>query len=222
MLMNARTDEKSKILSILDYTKKRNPYYNAEHFKPGYHSITINGEYFQGQREPSIRLSHVDPSIYDFTNKTVLDIGCNQGGMLFAIADKIKYGVGIDYDTCMINACNKLRSHFQTNNLDFYIFDLEKERLSFALNFLKETPVDISFLLSMCCWLKNWQKVIDFAHSISHTLLFESNGSPQQQKNQAEYLQTKYKTVRMLSAISDDDPRPINGKNRKLFICFKQ
>jgi len=214
---NKLTSKQNKILSVLNYTKKSGSHYNGGLFQSGYHSFTIDGAYFKGQREPSIRLKHIDPSIYDFTDKTVLDIGCNQGGMLFAIVDKIKYGVGIDYDTRMINACNKLRTHFKTHHLDFYTFDLEKEQLSFIPNLLPQTPVDICFLLSMCTWLTNWKNVIDFAHSISHALLFESNGGNQQE--QVAYLKSKYATVRMLSESSDDDPRQ---KFRQLFICLKK
>ena len=58
----------------------------------------------------------------------MLDIGCNQGGMLYELSNRIKYGVGIDYDSRMINVANKIKSHNKLNHLDYYVFDLEKEQ----------------------------------------------------------------------------------------------
>jgi hypothetical protein len=55
-------------------------------------------------------------------------------------------------------------------------------------------------------WLKNWQQVIDFAHSKSRSMLFETNGTALQQDQQISYLKSKYSGVDMLSEISDDDP----------------
>jgi hypothetical protein len=47
----------------------------------------------RGQLE---RLSKVP---FDFSRKSVLDIGSNQGGMLINLGDKLKWGVGIDGDS---------------------------------------------------------------------------------------------------------------------------
>jgi hypothetical protein len=62
-------------------------------------------------------------------------------------------------------------------------------------------------------WLENWQKVIDFAHSKSKSMLFETNGSPFQQDEQINYLRGKYSAVNVVSDTSDDDPIQ---KSRKL------
>jgi hypothetical protein len=71
---------------------------------------------------------------------------------------------------------------------------------------MPEQKADICFLLSVCMWLNNWQQVIDFAQSRSHSMLFETNGTPLQQDQQLEYLKSKYAVVNMLSESSEDDP----------------
>ncbi|MFH1831302.1 MAG: class I SAM-dependent methyltransferase [bacterium] len=206
--------EENRLLNLVQRAKKQGPTaYKADKYPAGYHSLTINGKYIKGKRDPKTRFSHVP---YDFTGKTVLDIGSNEGGMLLYVADKIKYGVGIDYNKDMINLANRLKSHYACNSVDFYMFDLEKEPLLGINDFLKSDTVDICFLLSMCRWLKNWKKVVDYACDVSTTLLFESNDGADVQKREFEYLKLKYNNIKLLSAGSDDDPRT---PGRKLYLC---
>lgn len=179
-----------------------------------YYTLQIGQQLINGQRNQEIRLSHVP---YDFTGKSVLDIGCNSGGMLFALQDRIKWGVGIEFNSKLVNVANKLKSYFKSNNLDFYVFDLDKEPVNCISNFLKENQVDICFLLAVTLWIKNWEKVIDYAHAISQNLLFEATGSSTEKSiQQVEYLKTKYKKVSLLSQFSDDDAKV---KGRQLYLC---
>jgi len=202
-----------KILNLINYTKQNNVTYNADPFESAYHSIKIGDREFLGQRNPKERFKKVT---FDFTNATVLDIGCNQGGMLFEISDQIRHGIGIDYDHKMINAANRIRSFNNTNNIDFYKFDLQEENLEIIKDFLPDGKLSIVFLLSVCMWIKNWREVIDMVASISDALLFESNGSPEQQAEQEELLRATYKNVDLLQDQSPDDPQQ---KMRKLFLC---
>jgi SAM-dependent methyltransferase len=202
-----------QIINLLNYTKRSVSAYAGAGYEVGYHSFTINGKHLGGQRDPEQRLALAD---YDFSGKTVLDIGCNQGGMLFPIADRIGHGIGIDYDSRMVNAANRIRSHLRASTLDFYVFDLQNERLEFIKDFLPDDTVDICFLLSVCMWLTNWRDVVEFARDVSDTLLFESNGKPEQQDEQIGFLHELYGSVRLLSDMSDDDP---GLKTRKLLIC---
>ena len=207
--------ETRKVLNLLHYTKGSGTAYNASRFDSAYHSITIDGKDFAGQRKPEKRLADVP---YDFTDKVVLDIGCNQGGMLFCIADKIRQGIGVDYDARMINAANRLGTTLKTNNIHFYVFNLLTERLDIIDNFLPENQVkvDIVFLLSVCLWLNNWRDVIDKASSLADCLLFESNGTEDQQRDQREHLVKTYKEVQRIRDTSPDDP--INT-SRELYLC---
>jgi SAM-dependent methyltransferase len=202
-----------QILNLLNYTKTSGSSYNGQDYPAGYHTLDIKNFHLAGQRHPKERFDIVP---FDFTGKTVLDIGCNQGGMLFNIADKISCGVGIDYDRRVINASNKIRSYTGTHSLDFYVFDLEREDLNLIKDFIPREKVDIVFLLAVCMWIKNWKSVIDLAREISGTLLFESNGEEEQQDEQVAYLRRRYKNVQLLSGQSLDD---LSQQSRRLYLC---
>ncbi len=202
-----------RIMNLLNYTKTSGVSYSAIDFDSGYHTMNIDGHQFSGQRIPEERFKDLT---VDLNNKSVLDLGCNQGAMLSTFADKIKWGVGLDYDSKMINAANKIRSHKEINHIDYYVFDLENENLEYINDFLREDKVDVVLLLSVCMWIKNWRELIDFCKSISINMVFESNGNENQQKEQEEYLRKIYKSVDKIQDRSEDDK---SQKFRKLFVC---
>ncbi len=210
---NNFSKEELKIINLLNYTKRSGATYSGELYNSGYHTLNLGDKTIAGQRNPAERFKNIP---FKFEGKSVLDIGCNQGGMLHAIADKISYGVGIDYDSRMINVSNRIKSFFENNHLNFYVFDLVNEDLNYIKDFLRDEFVDICFLLSVCMWVKNWKELIDFCKGISKKLLFETNGSEKQQKEQIEYLYSIYKNVVLINEISNDDPLQ---KKRKLFLC---
>jgi SAM-dependent methyltransferase len=152
----------------------------------------------------------------DFGGKSVLDLGSNQGGMLLQLADRLKWGVGVDFDHRMVNAANRIKSAKAAPRLNFYVFDLQKEDLQIIRDFMPEQRADICFLLSVCMWLSNWREVIEFAGSIADAVLFESNGTPEQQRRQIEYLGTILPNVALLADESPDDP---GQRNRKLLLA---
>jgi SAM-dependent methyltransferase len=211
---SGRPSDIARVLNLLNYTKTSTSTYSAADYPAGYHSIELDGEIIPGQRIPSERLSQLPVSL---RGMRVLDLGCNQGGMLFEARKMgILSGVGIDFDSRMINAANKIKQFCDASNLDFFTFDLEKEDLETIVDFLPRLAVDIVFLLSVCMWIKTWKDVIRFSSRIAPRLLFESNGSPRQQAAQIDALHEMYSNVAMLAARSDDDPRQ---KNRSLFLC---
>lgn len=205
--------ETCKLLNLLAYTKSSGSSYSAQEFPSGYHTLRISGHEFKGQRDPNERLKGVP---FEFEGASVLDLGCNQGGMLFSVADRIKAGVGIDFDPRMVNAANRIARHCEANNLDFYVFDLDGEDLQLLRNFLPEKAIDIVFLLSVCMWLSRWTSVIDFARSISNSMLFESNGSEEQQREQEAHLRSRYGSITKIRDASTDDA---GQPNRRLFLC---
>jgi SAM-dependent methyltransferase len=204
---------KPKILNLLNYTKTSGTSYSGSGFPAGYHEIRINGETFAGQRKPYARLEKTG---IDFSGKTVLDIGCNQGGMVFALADKVKWAVGLDYDYRMVNACNAIRSCFSVDNTNFYVFDIDRDPHDMIRDFLPGYEVDLVFLLSVCMWVDRWREIIDYAASISGQMLFESNGTDAQQEEQLAHLHHVYGDVALLAGHSDDDP---GQKKRALYLC---
>lgn len=200
-----------QIQNVLTYTKVSGSPYAATNFPAAYHTLYVNGTRILGQRDPSQRLALFP---IDFRGKTVLDLGCNQGGMIHPLSTHVKWAVGIDYDSRMINAANLIKYSTGAHNTAFYVFDLQKEPLDLLSDFLPDGRADVCFLLSVCMWLNNWKDVISYAQAHSESMIFESNGTPEQQREQISYLGTKYGSVQLLADTSEDDPIQ---KNRKLF-----
>ncbi|MCR9215174.1 MAG: methyltransferase [Proteobacteria bacterium] len=179
-------------------------------------SMDINGYHMEGTRVPAERLDFYPR---DWEGKTVLDIGCNHGGMLLSIADKIQQGVGLDFDDPTINAANKIRSATNRTNLDFYFFNLENEDLNLIRDFIPGEKVDVTLLLAVCAWIKNGDQVIDFVSKLSETLLFESNGREDQQQQQYDALKRGYQNVDLLNQIvgNKDGEEYVQ---RRLYFCY--
>jgi hypothetical protein len=208
-------ENENSVFKILNLIKSSKNCGWSKPFESGYQSIKLCGHYFKGQRDPWVRFSHVD---YDFKDKTVLDFGCNQGGMLHSLADKIKHGIGVDVCSKCINVGNRIKSFNNSENLDFYTLDLDKDDVTEIKNFLKSDKVDICFILSIFLWVKNWKKVIDIASGISDAILIEVHGSEKQMMEQVEYSRTKFKHYKFLG-MSDDDANHIT--ERRLYILSK-
>ncbi len=206
-------NELIRISNLLNYTKISGSSYSASKYPAGYHSFEIFGQTLIGQRNPKKRFSNLN---INFEGKRVLDIGSNQGGMLFFLRDKIELGVGIDYDPRMTNVANRIANAINKNNLQFYVFDLENEPLELITDFIPGGKVDIIFLLSVCMWVENWRSVIAYSSKLTNQMIFESNGTKEQQLKQEKEIKKYYSKVILISDQSDDDP---HQKNRRLFLC---
>lgn len=203
-----------KIMNLLNYTKEDKQAYSAVNFNAGYHTHQLHKlpNVLPGQRNCSQRLSDVN---YNFKNKTVLDIGCNQGGMLFNIQDTIFEGVGLDFNPHLVNAANRIKHSHNYNNLSFYHFDLNNEDFDLINNFSIKT-YDITFLLSVCMWIDNWEALCQWVSNNSVDCLFETNGSTEQQDEQYKKMTRLFDDVAVVNEKSLDDPRQ---QNRRLLLC---
>ena len=205
--------EAIKIINLLNYAKKSEAAYNGELYDVGYHTLYLDGKTLRGQRDPKKRLANLD---YDFNKKTVLDLGCNQGGMLHAVADHIAYGLGLDYDAKMINVGNRIANYNNSKHIQFYVFNLEKEPLDLIYDLSAVESFDIVFMLSISMWIDTWKEVLAFGAKIGNSLLFETNGTEQQQKEQNSELKRIFRHVTLLADRSEDDP---HNKLRQLYFC---
>jgi SAM-dependent methyltransferase len=205
-----------EVFKALDRVRRSGTDYSAVDYVAGYHSIELKGKKFRGQRECSDRLAQVP---FDFHGKVVFDLGCNVGGMLHPLSNRIRRGFGCDANPDCVNAAQLIKRLNQSSNLEFFTFDLDHRPLPHLQSLISHEKVDICFLLSMCMWLKCWQEVIFEASQISEHLLFESNGSQRQQDEQVALLRKCYKEVQLLSGNSLDD---FEQRDRKLFLCRRQ
>lgn len=203
-----------KIKNLLSYTITSGKAYNGKAHEGGYHTLNILGTTINGQRIPSYRFEGID---YDFSNKVVLDIGSNQGGMLYEIQDKIKQGVGVDYDHRLVNVANRISGAHNYNNLKFYVFDLSKEDFNLLNNFV-DNKLNVVFLLSVCMWIKNWKELVTWVSQNADHCLFETNGKKEQQQEQIDFLKTVFREVKITHKTSEDDP---GQKKRMTVWCSK-
>lgn len=201
------------VTNLLDYAKDTEASYSGRVFESGYHTVDLNEVALYGQRHPAERLKHVP---YDFDGKTVLDLGCNIGGMLHHLAPRIRSGVGLDRSVRSVNAANMVASVNGTRNLAFYVFDLDLEDYRLWESFVLGESVDICFLLSMCMWIRKWKKVVDAAERTAPSLLLETNGTDAQQEGQLDYVRARYRHVELCAQSSLDDSIQ---KNRRLYLC---
>jgi hypothetical protein len=187
--------------------------YSGRRYLAGYHSLRIAGKSFRGQRDCEARLATVP---FDFADKVVLDLGCNAGGMLHALAGVIGEGVGIDRDPRCVNAATLVAQVNGTSNLHFLMFDLEHDELDDLRVFTFGQRIDICFMLSVAMWIPNWKEVVRFASTFADAMLFETNGSSAQQGEQVAHLRQCFSDVRVLQDRSPDDPLQ---KNRAMYLC---
>ncbi len=197
-----------KVISYLKFHSNTRHWKNKG-YESGYHTLKVGDITLKGQRNSYERLRNVN---YDFTNKRVLDLGCNRGGMLFEIQNRIQYGVGIDYNSNLINCCNILKCHDQSHNLNFYTHDLDTMNI---LNLNWYGPFDIVLMLSMSRWIRKWETYVNWIGIHCNACLFETNGSNQQE--QINFL-SNYFNIEIVNNQSLDDKR---NKNRKLLLCNK-
>jgi SAM-dependent methyltransferase len=206
------------VLDILQYSigKKRKTFGHG--FDAAYHTVELGGVEYEGQRDVNTRLDNLKD--YDFEDKVVMDLGCNSGGMLLKLHDKIDMGIGVDYNAKVINAANAIKAYENIDNVHFYTFDLAREPLHMLNKLSLHRKPDVFLILAVALWIPNWKELVQLAAALDSDLIYESNGKPAHQEEQEEYLKTLYKNVNKVADESNDDNRPGSGaKLRKLFIC---
>lgn len=202
----------AKTLRVIHKVQESGSAYAGQHFFAGYHTLELDGIRFVGQRDCHARIRQVP---FDFRGKVVVDLGCNSGGMLHALSSQIEHGYGFDYNPKCINAATRIKSLNKTRNVDFYQFNLDSDPLQSITDYVS-AQIDIVLLLSVCMWLVHWQEVIQAAAKMAPNLLFETNGSDDEQQAQLTVLNAQYREVRLLSAASLDDPLQAR---RQLYLC---
>lgn len=155
-----------------------NQMYNGWHSsrtKYGYHTFSIDEIFIRGQRDCKARLNEFRKH-YDFTDKNVLDFGCNVGGMMFHLTE-IKNGLGVDYDENVIAAAENISEILQVKKLKFIKHDFDKDsELQLLKNpdFINFKP-DVIFLLSLAAWIKNFDFFYNICMKSNCKIFFEGD-----------------------------------------------
>lgn len=218
--MNKEYDNKTidDIKKHLTSTTKRG-HYNGWNNRTtyGYHSFDIANIKIPGQRQPLIRLNKMK-KYYDFTDKTIIDFGCNTGGMIFHLPE-LKKAIGLDFNEECINSCNYISSIIHSNTE--YIFkqkDLNEFSLDKFLNDNMINEVDVIFLLALGSWIKKWPELYKNCINVCDTIILETNND-EEGKPQLELFETLNCNIKLISDCSDDDIT--NNIGRKTYLITK-
>jgi len=176
----------------------------------GYHSFNLYNININGQRNPSKRLQKIKSKV-DFTDKFVLDFGCNSGGMLLHLPE-IKKGIGYDFNPNCIKVANYINNILKfNNNLSFR----EKDLNEFNFNEIKDEKVDIIFLLALGSWIKNWEELYRNAVYKSDIIIYETNND-EEAKPQLRLFKELKCDLSIISFASTDDIT--NNHKRKTYL----
>jgi hypothetical protein len=168
----------------------------------GYHSFDIYNIHIRGQRTPLQRFQKIK-KYYDFTGKSVLDLGCNTGGMLFHIPE-IAHGIGVDLDERCLESCRYFKKFLNyACKLDFFKADLNTFNVETFCEQMKFSP-DIIFLLSIGSWVSNWRELYEACYKTTNTILLETNNDKEGYE-QIMFFFNKCATITCVSTQSDDD-----------------
>ena len=207
-MMNKEYLIKNELIKTTGYQKDNN--WSNNRTKYGYHSFIFEDINIIGQRNPQIRLDKMRKFI-DFNKKTVIDIGCNTGGILFHL-NEISYGIGYDFDKKTIKTANNIKKILNKNNLHFYVKDFDKERL------MLDDKVDFIFLLSLGSWIKNWKFLYEDALKYTNNIILETNND-KEGESQLLFFRNNNLNIILISDKSDDD---ITGNTlRKTYLIYK-
>lgn len=185
--------------------------YSGKSFKGSYHTIEVDGQVIPGQRDLNYRISKIGEHL---RGKSVMDLGCNQGGMLLELRDIISWGVGVDHNSGLINAANKTAEMLNVNNLSFYTYDLVSDLYtSLPCFFRRSNTVDVVFMFAIARWVCNWEQILDYMKSYTKEVFFEAHGNPQ------EITAQKNGLVRVFSEVEDFGPISDDGNLRRMYRC---
>jgi len=214
MLSEDTINEMKQMLMKTTGVKHYNGWNNRTTF--GYHSFDLMNFKVNGQRNPLERLAIMKEHV-DFDGKTIIDFGCNSGGMLFHLPE-ISRGFGLDFNMECIKSAQCFKDKLNMNHLHFHKQDLNTFNLSDFKNQNKIPVIDIVFLLALGSWIKNWEQLYTDSLAYAETIVLETNndteGIPQ-----LELFRSLNATVTLISDASLDDTTLNHG--RKTYIIRK-
>jgi 2-polyprenyl-3-methyl-5-hydroxy-6-metoxy-1,4-benzoquinol methylase len=170
----------------------------------------------EAQRNSAIRLGNFGVTERILAGKSVLDLGCNIGGMLFAI-QQYRPGrcLGIEYDLEKVRMAQDIAAYNGLANVKFVQADIDTMSVEQA-----EGPFDVVFCLAVEAHVKNRRKLYETLSKATKTILyFEGNSTTDPEEVRKCLMAVGFRKV-LSQGISRDDIVPANNR-RPLLIAEK-
>lgn len=170
-------------------------------FGDNYTKIRVRGQLVaDGARDPLTRMAHIP---LDLEGKRVIDLGCNCGGTLYAVHQRIAEGWGYELNQNAVDNANRVKQDYAVNNLHFTQVDLQETTP-------KWPEYDVLFCFSIARWVRNWREVI--TSLTPSTMVFEAHGKPHHLEEQLAWLHENFVRVQHLNTAREN-------KVRSLYLC---
>lgn len=172
-------------------------------FQAGYHSqLLANGEHLSGQRDNVKRVAFLKSHGVALADASVLDLGCNAGGVLAAMRSDIAAGVGIDFDARCIDAAKFIEAQHAERKIQHHLLDFDRDNLA-RIPVLCPKP-DIILLASMGSWVSKWRRLYTRALNLGPScIVFETNND-REGKAQLDFFRSAGAVCAPLGCAGDD------------------
>lgn len=170
----------------------------------------------ESQRDAERRLERFGIGIEQVRGKRVLDLGCNNGAMLFQVSNlEPAYGLGVEYDAEKVDLAKRIAAFAHLKNLEFRVGDLDQTAAS-----VLGAPFDVVLCLAIEAHVRNPDHLYELLAAVTRgTLYFEANGSTPPDDVTANLHKVGFSRIEHLGAC-DDDIVPRNNR-RPLFSALK-
>jgi len=172
-------------------------------FSLPYFSVEVS----EAQRDSARRLALFAINKDILQNKSLLDLGCNTGGMIFE-AQKFKPAqcVGVEYDSDKVELATKITAYCGLNNTKFICGDIDEVNMQKIGG-----KFDVIFCLAIEAHIKKKSRLYQFLAEISNNVIyFEGNSTTNVQQVKDQLLTGGFNKVEFLG-FSDDDCLPDNN-----------
>ncbi len=162
----------------------------------------------EAQRDARRRLEQFGLRAESVRGKRVLDLGCNNGAMLFQISNyEPALGVGIEYDPEKIDLARRIASFAGIERIEFRVGDLD------ALDALAVGgPFDVVLCLAVEAHVQDPDHLYRLLADVTRgVLLFEANASTKPKSVESALAKCGFSDIRHLGTC-DDDIVPRNNR----------
>lgn len=183
-----------------------------------YSSFAI-GDYYVprelAQRDAKMRIEQFGLSASDWKDKQVLDLGCNNGAMLFHLTNYgIASGLGIEYDTDKVDVAQEISEFVGVNHLRFQQGDIDTIDAEVLGTF------DIVMALAIEAHVNQPERLFELLGRVTKRVLcFEGNGGCDIDATRERLLACGFTEVEYKGFCTDDIVA--NNNKRPVLIAWK-